>query len=401
MPVRDKPIQSRHNTASHHSGRSAQCLKNSPRTGPGIAIVGLGYVGLPLAVEFGKRYPTLGYDIHASRIAELRQGRDSTLEVEPELLSQATQLGTDNLQDIAACNVYIVTVPTPIDTAKRPDLTPLIRASEAIGSILKPGDTVIYESTVHPGCTEVCVPILERVSGLHFEPRMSPPPASGRGPRVRAIFAPPSPSATARTHQPRRQGPPPHQHPQVTSGSTPDTADFVDAPLQLHHHRRYPQSPSLKVAEAAKVIENTQRDLNIALMNDLAILFNKLGIDTSGRAGPPAPSGTSCRLHIPEGCHHHGVNTCVRLHRRSTVPIPTCRSPEHGSAEHPLTLYAGQQNTNEQMAHSYSHLCGIPTTGLRFFTVYGRGTPDVTLFLFTRDPGWQGDPRVQPWLPQA
>ncbi len=130
-----------------------------------IAIVGLGYVGLPLAVEFGKRYPTLGYDIHASRIAELRQGRDSTLEVEPELLSQATQLGfTDNLQDIAACNVYIVTVPTPIDTAKRPDLTPLIRASEAIGSILKPGDTVIYESTVYPGCTEeVCVPILERV----------------------------------------------------------------------------------------------------------------------------------------------------------------------------------------------------------------------------------------------
>jgi chromate reductase len=136
-----------------------------------IAIVGLGYVGLPLAVEFGKRYPTTGYDIHAARIAELRQGRDSTLEVEPELLAEATHLTyTDTLADIAACNVYIVTVPTPIDAAKRPDLTPLVKASEAIGSVLKPGDTVIYESTVYPGCTEeVCVPILERVSGLRFE----------------------------------------------------------------------------------------------------------------------------------------------------------------------------------------------------------------------------------------
>ena len=136
-----------------------------------IAIVGLGYVGLPLAVEFGKKYDTVGYDIHAARVAELRQGKDNTLEVEPELLAQATRLTyTDQLADIAACNVYIVTVPTPIDAAKRPDLTPLVKASEAIGSILKPGDTVIYESTVYPGCTEeICVPILERVSGLQFE----------------------------------------------------------------------------------------------------------------------------------------------------------------------------------------------------------------------------------------
>ena len=136
-----------------------------------IAIIGLGYVGLPLAVEFGKQYDTVGFDINAARIAELRQGRDSTLEVEPELLAQAARLTyADTLADIAACNVYIVTVPTPIDAAKRPDLTPLVKASEAIGSILKPGDTVIYESTVYPGCTEeVCVPILERVSGLRFE----------------------------------------------------------------------------------------------------------------------------------------------------------------------------------------------------------------------------------------
>ena len=136
-----------------------------------IAIVGLGYVGLPLAVEFGKQHDTVGYDIHAARVAELRQGKDSTLEVEPELLAEATRLTyTDQLAEIAACNVYIVTVPTPIDAAKRPDLTPLVKASEALGSILKPGDTVIYESTVYPGCTEeICVPILERVSGLRFE----------------------------------------------------------------------------------------------------------------------------------------------------------------------------------------------------------------------------------------
>ena len=141
-----------------------------------IAIIGLGYVGLPLAVEFGKRYDTIGFDINAARIAELRQGRDSTLEVEPELLAQAARLSyADTLGDIATCNVYIVTVPTPIDTAKRPDLTPLIKASEAIGSILKPGDTVIYESTVYPGCTEeVCVPILERASGLRFEASACP-----------------------------------------------------------------------------------------------------------------------------------------------------------------------------------------------------------------------------------
>lgn len=228
-----------------------------------IAIVGLGYVGLPLAVEFGKRYDTIGFDINAARIAELRQGRDSTLEVEPELLAQAARLAfTDGLDGIAGCNVFIVTVPTPIDAAKRPDLTPLVKASEAIGKVLKPGDTVVYESTVYPGCTEeVCIPILERVSGLKFNAD---------------FFA---------GYSPERINPGDKEHRvtnilKVTSGSTPEAAEFVDALYASIISAGTHKASSLKVAEAAKVIENTQRDLNIALVNDLAILFNKLGIDT-------------------------------------------------------------------------------------------------------------------------
>jgi len=228
-----------------------------------IAIVGLGYVGLPLAVEFGKRYDTIGFDINAARIAELRQGRDSTLEVEPELLAQAARLAfTDALDGIAGCDVFIVTVPTPIDAAKRPDLTPLVKASEAIGKVLKPGDTVVYESTVYPGCTEeVCIPILERVSGLRFNAD---------------FFA---------GYSPERINPGDKEHRvtnilKVTSGSTPEAADFVDALYASIISAGTHKASSLKVAEAAKVIENTQRDLNIALVNDLAILFNKLGIDT-------------------------------------------------------------------------------------------------------------------------
>ena len=271
-------------------------MQSTDVSGARIAVVGLGYVGLPLAVEFGKQYPTLGFDIHAARVAELRQGRDSTLEVEPELLAEATKLTcTDQLADIAACNVYIVTVPTPIDTAKRPDLTPLVKASEAIGSILKPGDTVIYESTVYPGCTEeVCVPILERVSGLMFEAsaapvgadpvrdHASPPlPLAGEGRGEGAL----RPATFAIGYSPERINPGDKAHRvtnilKVTSGSTPETADFVDALYASIIQAGTHKAPSLKVAEAAKVIENTQRDLNIALVNDLAILFNKLGIDT-------------------------------------------------------------------------------------------------------------------------
>jgi UDP-N-acetyl-D-galactosamine dehydrogenase len=319
--------------------------------GTRIAIVGLGYVGLPLAVEFGKQYPTVGYDIHAARVQELARGRDSTLEVEPDLLAQATHLTfTDQRADIAACNVYIVTVPTPIDAAKRPDLTPLVKASEALGSVLKPGDTVIYESTVYPGCTEeVCVPILERVSGLAFEanaPTANAPAgaAHGRDAPVGAAHGRDAPAGAAhgrdapagaahgrdalagaahgrdalagaahgrdalapeeqahRGHgpllqqrapntfaigySPERINPGDKAHRvtnilKVTSGSTPETADFVDALYASIITAGTHKAPSIKVAEAAKVIENTQRDLNIALVNDLAILFRKLGIDT-------------------------------------------------------------------------------------------------------------------------
>ncbi|MEG3156781.1 Vi polysaccharide biosynthesis UDP-N-acetylglucosamine C-6 dehydrogenase TviB [Lysobacter zhanggongensis] len=228
-----------------------------------IAIVGLGYVGLPLAVEFGKQFDTVGFDINEARIQELRAGHDGTLEVTPAELAEAGRLGfTSELRDLSDCNVYIVTVPTPIDTAKRPDLTPLVRASEALGQVLSAGDVVIYESTVYPGCTEeVCVPILERASGLKFN---------------EDFFA---------GYSPERINPGDREHRvtsilKVTSGSTPEVAEFVDrlygSIITAGTHR----AGSIKVAEAAKVIENTQRDLNIALVNDLAMLFNKLGIDT-------------------------------------------------------------------------------------------------------------------------
>ncbi len=228
-----------------------------------LAIVGLGYVGLPLAVEFGKRYDTVGFDINRSRIDELKTGRDHTLEVDAAELAAARLLRfSAELEDLRDRNVYIVTVPTPIDSAKRPDLTPLIKASETIARVLKAGDVVVYESTVYPGCTEeVCIPLLEKGSGLVYN---------------RDFFA---------GYSPERINPGDKQHRvtsilKVTSGSTPETADFVDRLYGSVITAGTHKASSLKVAEAAKVIENTQRDLNIALVNDLAILFNKLGIDT-------------------------------------------------------------------------------------------------------------------------
>ncbi len=228
-----------------------------------IAIIGLGYVGLPLAVEFGKRYDTLGFDIHAGRIEELRRGHDRTQEVATDELVAVTGLrfahDPDALRDR---NVFIVTVPTPIDAAKRPDLTPLQRASETIGRVLKPGDLVIYESTVYPGCTEeACVPVLERVSGLTFNVD---------------FFC---------GYSPERINPGDKQHRvttirKVTSGSTPDIADRVDALYASIISAGTHKAASIRVAEAAKVIENTQRDVNIALINELALIFNRLGIDT-------------------------------------------------------------------------------------------------------------------------
>ena len=234
-----------------------------PDQSPSIAVIGLGYVGLPLAVEFGKKHPTVGYDIRPGRVAELREGRDSTLEVSADELAHSPHLRfTGELSDIAACTVFIVTVPTPIDAAKRPDLTPLISASQAIGSVLKRGDVVVYESTVYPGCTEeVCVPLLEEASGLEFNVDFT----CG--------------------YSPERINPGDKQHRvtnilKVTSGSTPAAADFVDALYGGIITAGTHKASSIKVAEAAKVIENTQRDVNIALVNELALIFNRLGIDT-------------------------------------------------------------------------------------------------------------------------
>ena len=228
-----------------------------------LAIIGLGYVGLPLAVEFGKKYPTIGFDINAARIKELKKGIDRTLEVSSEELEAAKNLSfTTSIEDIKEANIYIVTVPTPIDKHKNPDLTPLIMASRTVGRVLKRGDIVIYESTVFPGCTEeVCVPELERESGLQFN---------------EDFFC---------GYSPERINPGDKQHrlptiKKVTSGSTPEVAKKVDELYKSIVTAGTHLAPSIKVAEAAKVIENAQRDINIAFVNELALIFDKLGIDT-------------------------------------------------------------------------------------------------------------------------
>jgi UDP-N-acetyl-D-galactosamine dehydrogenase len=228
-----------------------------------IAVIGLGYVGLPLAVEFAKSRPVVGFDINLARIAALQAGHDTTLELSNHELAEAKNLslGSD-LDDLRGCNVYIITVPTPIDVHKRPDLTPLLRASEAIGRVISRGDIVVYESTVYPGATEEdCVPILERVSGLGYNTD---------------FFAGYSPERI-------NPGDKAHRLPnivKVTSGSTPDVAELVDQLYATIITAGTYKAESIRVAEAAKVIENTQRDLNIALVNELAIIFNKMGIDT-------------------------------------------------------------------------------------------------------------------------
>jgi UDP-N-acetyl-D-galactosamine dehydrogenase len=228
-----------------------------------LSIIGLGYVGLPLAVEFGRKRHVVGFDINQRRIDELKAGNDITLETTQEELAAAKHLNyTTNLDDLRASNCYIVTVPTPIDEHKRPDLTPLIKASETVGKVLKKGDIVIYESTVYPGCTEEdCVPVLEKHSGLKFN---------------QDFYC---------GYSPERINPGDKEHrvatiKKVTSGSTPEIADLVDMLYNEIITAGTHKANSIKVAEAAKVIENTQRDLNIALINELALIFNKMGIDT-------------------------------------------------------------------------------------------------------------------------
>ncbi|MEC7310089.1 Vi polysaccharide biosynthesis UDP-N-acetylglucosamine C-6 dehydrogenase TviB [Vibrio crassostreae] len=228
-----------------------------------IAIIGQGYVGLPLAVEFGKVYQTIGFDINQARIEELSSGLDSTLECSPEELAEATLLSyTSQLSDLVDCNIYIVTVPTPITEDKVPDLTPLQKASSALGSIISKGDIVIFESTVYPGATEeVCLPIIEKKSGLKYN---------------QDFYA---------GYSPERINPGDKENRlttivKITSGSTPEVADFVDGLYSSIVLAGTHKAPSIKVAEAAKVIENTQRDLNIAIINEFAKIFNKLNIDT-------------------------------------------------------------------------------------------------------------------------
>lgn len=228
-----------------------------------IAVIGLGYVGLPLAVEFGKKVPVVGFDIYQKRIDELKSGQDHTLEVSPEELKQANQLSySADLEDLKSCNFFIVTVPTPIDTVNRPDLTPLQKASETIGKVLKKGDIVVYESTVYPGATEeICIPVLEKVSGLKFNEDFFAgysPERINPGDKINTLT----------------------KIKKITSGSTAEVATFVDQVYNTIITAGTHKATSIKVAEAAKVIENTQRDLNIALVNELSVIFERLGIDT-------------------------------------------------------------------------------------------------------------------------
>ncbi|MFX4228141.1 MAG: nucleotide sugar dehydrogenase [Porticoccaceae bacterium] len=268
-----------------------------------VAVIGLGYVGLPLAVEFGKKYPTLGFDINPARIQELREGRDSTLEVSSDELSASKQLRfTLGSDELCSCNVFVVTVPTPIDAYKRPDLRPLLGASKTVGRALTKGSTVIFESTVYPGATEDdCVPILEAESGLKFN---------------RDFFV---------GYSPERINPGDKQHRitqilKVTSGSTPEAAQFIDSLYQSIIPAGTHLAPSIKVAEAAKVIENTQRDLNIALVNELAMIFRKMNIDT---ADVLAAAGTKWNF-LPfkpglVGGHCIGVDPYYLTHKAQSI----------------------------------------------------------------------------------
>ncbi len=290
-----------------------------------IAVIGLGYVGLPLAVEFAKKYPVTGYDISAARITELRQGEDSSLEVEPEELANVSMTYTDQLEDVRDCNVYIVTVPTPIDEYKNPDLGPLVSASRGIGQVIRQGDIVIYESTVYPGATEDdCIPVIEQVSGLKFN---------------RDFYA---------GYSPERINPGDKEHrvttiKKVTSGSTPEIADFVDQLYASIITAGTHKASSIKVAEAAKVIENTQRDVNIALVNELALIFNKLGIDTEEVL---KAAGTKWNF-LPfrpglVGGHCIGVDPYYLTHKAQAIGY------------HPAMILAGRR-TNDGMG---SHVAG-------------------------------------------
>lgn len=287
-----------------------------------LAVIGLGYVGLPLAVEFGKTRPVVGFDINQARISELQSGKDSTLEVTPEELVTANQLSFSNrVEDIANCGVFIVTVPTPIDKANRPDLTPLIKASETVGKVIRAGAIVIYESTVYPGCTEeVCVPVLEKYSGLKFNQDFFcgySPERINPGDKVNTLT----------------------KIKKITSGSTVEVAIAVDELYASIITAGTFRATSLKVAEAAKVIENTQRDLNIALVNELSIIFDRLGIDTL-EVLEAAGSKWNFLPFRPGmvGGHCIGVDPYYLTHKAEEVGY------------HPQVILAGRR-INDNMAH--------------------------------------------------
>jgi len=293
-----------------------------------LAVIGLGYVGLPLAVEFGKHRPVVGFDINDERVAELRRGSDRTLEVDDAELAQATGLSvTSDTSALASANVFIVTVPTPIDAYKQPDLTPLIRASETLGKVLKRGDIVIYESTVYPGATEeVCVPVLASVSGLRFNEE---------------FFV---------GYSPERINPGDKKHrlttiKKVTSGSTPEVADLVDTLYGQIITAGTHKAPSIRVAEAAKVIENTQRDVNIALINELALIFNRLGIDTQAvlEAAETKWNFLSFRPGLVGG-HCIGVDPYYLTHKAQAIGY------------HPEIILAGRRLNDSMGAYVASQL---------------------------------------------
>ena len=300
-----------------------------------IAVIGLGYVGLPLAVAFGRIGPVVGFDINPSRIAALQQGIDATHEVEPAELEAANGLSfTADASDLAGCDTYIVTVPTPITKGKQPDLAPLLAASRTVGGVLRPGDLVIYESTVYPGATEDdCVPVLEQVSGLRFN---------------RDFFA---------GYSPERINPGDKSHRisdicKVTSGSTPQVADLVDALYARIISAGTHKAESIRVAEAAKVIENTQRDLNIALVNELAMIFGRLGIDTEAvlRAAGTKWNFLPFRPGLVGG-HCIGVDPYYLTHKAEEV------------GHHPQIILAGRRLNDGMGGYVVSQLVKQMTRG--------------------------------------
>jgi len=323
-----------------------------------IAIIGLGYVGLPLAVEFGKIRSVLGFDINLKRITQLKEGRDITQETEPKELQAATHLSfSSNEGDLRACNCFIVTVPTPIDKYKRPDLGPLIKASETVGKVIKKNDIVIYESTVDPGCTEEdCVPVLEKFSGLKFNEDFF------------CGYSPERINPGDKTHRlPNIQ--------KVTSGSTPEASDLVDQIYRQIIIAGTHKVSSIKVAEAAKVIENTQRDVNIALINELALIFSKMGIDTEAVL---QAAGTKWNF-LPfrpglVGGHCIGVDPYYLTHKAQEMGY------------HPEVILAGRRINDSMAVHVADQtvklmlLKGMPVLGSKVLVLgltFKENCPDV------------------------